>query len=45
MKLLFEFWNFQYIIRMNYFVFASRYQLYVRDLNYVYAENLPDTTS
>lgn len=30
---------------MNYFVFASRYKLYVCDLNDVYAEDLPDTTS
>lgn len=42
---LYELWNFQYIIGMNYFVFASRYKLYVCDLNYVYAEDLPDTTS
>ena len=40
-----EFWNFQYVIRMNCFVFASRYKLYVCYLNDVYAENLPDTTS
>lgn len=30
---------------MNYFVFASRYKLYVCDLNDVYAEDLPDKTS